>query len=481
MENHIHHAIVTADRPLVIDFLSRTAEVLLQHEVISEKIIQDLRLSLKALRGEAMAGRESLLLCLFKEESEYLLSLNARLGEYSLFANLLRFSMQGPLAELEAALGELGQDLLKKAELMFNRPLYIFRNQQCEAQILASSLLVDICEDIAASCQSLKDLRRRLSCLVPSQLHFRRPEDHAIDQAIASRLGFPSIRYEALPFRLENQALIEMCQSLQRLAATFRQAFEQMRRNEASEDMLPLFLILDRLQGELSRLSSLAMSPDDDLMLWESRRYIWLESLAGLGRNLKDLAEGTLATLKASRFQLPANQALPASMSRRLLGDMISAGRNPRDASAAVGELLRYCRERQLRPSHMVAAELKKVHPLLNEQSLKLLQEMDIDRTLATQSGQEKKTILDRSVSLMVTFSSAISAVFLALIVTGLGGCGFKTDPVSEVLDFRPPVPYRTVPTSPDRQRASLKDQKQDSEKADEESIPSPNDGSESP
>ncbi|MFW7378209.1 MAG: hypothetical protein ACOH5I_05350 [Oligoflexus sp.] len=435
------------DQALVIDFLSRTAEVLFKNGVISEKLIHEFRLSLReytpiSTAESSTSESHSLLIRLMSQQSEFLIAIFGRFGELSLFTNLLRYSIQQPMAQLQTDLHGVGQEILKKSDLIFNRSIYLFRNQNCEAQILASTLLLEIAEELAEASQAIGRTRLKMQQIVSCQLHFRRTLDDDIDQLLAQALGFNGSRFETLTFRSENQVLLDLEHVLTRVINTLRQALDQIRRNDKKQSILPIVSRLDRLMAETQKLKSLPMQADDDLLMWESRRLLWLESLEQMHQHLLGLGREIGKILKSSSFhQEDENYPIPASMQRRLVGDMVAVGLNPKDAKSASQALVVYCEQRNLRPGRLVSAELKKIHPLLSEQSLKLLQEMDIDRSLAKQSSQEKAWILDRSAHLMATFKASIG--MLLILMALIPGCGLKTQPVSQIEDFRPEIPYK--------------------------------------
>lgn len=438
------------DQALVIDFLSRCAEVLLKHGAITEKLTYDFRFFIRdsQLLEDLASQGLSLLTRLMSRQSEFMLALCGRFGDMALFTNLLRYSIENPLSQLVTDLNQLGQELIKKSQLNFNRPIYVYRNQTCEAQILASSVLIEISEELADAAQALQSLQAKISIVAASQLHFRRDQDEDIDHALAEALGLAKVGVDILGFCRENQVLSEIKHIMTRMSSLIGQALDQIRKNNQEQSVLPILSRLDRLRAEAYKLDALPMNPDDDLILWDSRRLLWLESLAQLHVHLLGLGKELKQIFRGPGFHHAQEEAIfPASMQRRLFGDMIATGLNPREASVASSALLSYCRQNNLRPSRLVPAELRKIHPLLSEQSLKLLQEMDIDRSLATQSSQEKKRILDRSERLMAIFRANIGTLAVLLAFMTVMGCGLKTDPQSQLEDFRPAIPYQTQPT----------------------------------
>lgn len=475
-------AIQKHDQVLVIDFLSRCTEVLLKHELIPDKLCSEFRLSLRdpVLLGTSHTNEaSSLLIRLTTQQSELLIGLIGRFGEAALFTNLLRFSLRSPLIQMQKVLQNMGQELLKKSELLFNRTLYWYRHQKCEAQILAPSILLEVAEEISSTILTISSAQQSLNHLAASKQHYKQPIDDQVDQDLAQALNFASVQLTSLAFRLENQAAAQIRHALTQLSVTISQVLEQLRRNEKNLTILPALSRLDRLSAEIHRLEALPMNPDDDLSLWESRRLLWLESFDKLHLLLDSLGRELNRLFKSSSFHAGEEfQELPTSMLNCLVSEMIAAGHNPKDALAAGKALIDYCTQQHLRPSRLLSAELKKIHPLLTEQSLQLLQEMDIDRSLATQSGQEKKWILDRSSRLMDTFKTVLGVILACGLV--LPACGLKTAPTSQIDDLRPEVPYQST-AKPGRRK---KEQKQSSEQdtpSRHNSSPTTNEAMESP
>jgi hypothetical protein len=483
MQAHPLRELVQRDRPVSIDYLSKVAEPMVQQGVIADRLINNFRLQIRDLQQNRDAGDiadASLLIRLIQEDSPFLAALRFRLGDYALFVNLLRFSLRSPLAHLQQSLSNSATSLIKKAELLFNRSFYLYQNGKCEAQVLMSSFLVDIADELAEAAENVEMITNHLNQLSPAQIHQPQSEDHQIEQGLMTSLDFRGVRPEVLSFRRENQTLRQLTVTLQQLMQTLGQAFHQSRLNQLNQNDWALQLHIDHLSATTQHWQSLTFSPEMELNGWESRRLLWLESLQRMQNLIDQLLTDFVASLRpAAQPQDHFAATLPNSMQRRLIGYFISRGAHPHEAAEATEKLLDYCAQAQLRPGELVAGELKKVHTLLTDQSLQLLQEMDIDRDLAQRASEEKKSVLDRSAQLLSRLKGTKTSLLGCLLL--LVACGFKTKPVSDIDDLRPEIPYQQAaaaqpaepPQTADKDENSAKDEQPSTQEQPSE-APSP-------
>jgi hypothetical protein len=115
-------ALQRLDNATVVDFLTSTAGALADAGILSAKDTDNLRLVLSGMHGATGARERSLLLELESQNAEFLAVLEARFGTIGICLNLIRHTLRGTLAETQRLLADLGGAMVKKAELLFNRP-----------------------------------------------------------------------------------------------------------------------------------------------------------------------------------------------------------------------------------------------------------------------------------------------------------------------------------------------------------------------
>lgn len=213
-----------------------------------------------------------------------------------------------------------------------------------------------------------------------------------------------------------------------------------------------LDLVCDELRLEAAKLRDSRFFRGDDLSAWEVRRL----SIALALSKFRDLVAALRKSLGAAiSLDLTPTRFDSEDTHRKIAFSLISTGAKPSQAIEAAAKLTAYCKLHNIAPREVIPAELGKMSPVLTESSLTLLQSLVEDSSLNLGSTAEKRSNLTRSTHLAQVFLSRIaSAAAPALLLAALGsslGCGFKTDPKSEVLDLRPDVPYRISqePASP--------------------------------
>src|SRR5690606_10844546 len=109
-----------------VDFLASTASVLAARGLLDGKEVDNLRLVLSGIQGTPKARSASVLLEMIDQKAEFLAVLEAWFGPSGFGVNLMRHTLRPHLLEIRRQLATFGSALLKKAELLFNRPIVLF-------------------------------------------------------------------------------------------------------------------------------------------------------------------------------------------------------------------------------------------------------------------------------------------------------------------------------------------------------------------
>ena len=433
------------DDAAIIDFLTSTAGVLTDHGIVSSKDTDNLRLVLSGL-SPGVGGR-TLILAIKRERAEYLELLLARFGINGLCLNILRFTIRNCLMATTNGLGEIGQTLLKRAELLFNRPFLLQSDGHPERQVLFSALIVDFVSSIASTCKVIGEELSNLALMAPCDLPFFTAKDEDIDRDIAAALGFAGIDQHCLPGYITEDSKRKIAQALIALADAVLQFAEQLIWNTNEEAAHDLISAGELLKLESQRLAAMDLPRGESLVIWELRRRHIIDCIVGLNQTLGIVGNNLVSALSVEISGKP--QLVTESGKRRLIFDLMASGLPSNKAKAAVSDLLAYLSSNALRPEHVLPAELNRINPDLTGSSLSTLGIMFKDSSLMTLAASEKKTTLIRASGLVKIFSKVCPAGVVAIVCLILStSCGLKTAPQSTVSELRPDFPFHVTEPS---------------------------------
>ena len=436
------------DHAAVVDFLTSTAGALCDHGVISSKDTDNLRLALSGIASSP--SEHSLLVELGMQNADFLALLTLRFGTVGVCLNLLRHTLRPPLEETTRILLNLGQSLIKKAELLFNRPFRVYRGAQCQRQILYSTVITDFAETLERASALLEAALQDLARMNPNDLAGANDADFALDEAIAQALGFRGLLRFTLPVQNETDAKQMIAQSLEMVAQAASQLSEQLAANTGEELAHDVLAACEGLMAECQRLNLLEFPRSDSLLVWEVRRRHLIGCISSLNLALTEVSRTSLTAIGPDLAQ--AVQPLPDSARRRLAYDLITTGVAPAKAAEAIQDLLAYLSVNKVAAHTLLPAELQRINAHLLPQTLESLKAFSADSALMTAASREKKQTMDRVVRLSKNFQDsakrmAVSASLLMAILV-LSGCGLKTRVSSDVPEMRPDVPFRIAAPS---------------------------------
>jgi hypothetical protein len=436
------------DNAAVVAFLTASAGALSARGLIGPKDADNLRLALSGIAADGESREKPLLLELQRVDADFLATLVARYGTAGVCLNLARHTLLGSVAETRRLLADFGQALLKKADLLFNRPFFIYQGPRCERRVLYSTLLVDFSEELARACLDLGVVIDDLGLMNPSDLAGASTADRESDLEVAKALGFNGLVDKALPGRAELQVLRRIAYVAHTISDATAEVGAQLAANGGGDAAWSVASASEGLRAEAQRLASLDFPRGEGLPAWEVRRRGLAAGLASINEALR-LVSSAMQTA-VNHQEPPAPPARPPeAVRRRVAFDMIAGGLPPQTAVTAAKELFRYLDTHHLEPKNVLVGELPRIHSALPPRALETLTALADNSPGQAQSTAEKASTMSRSKRLGATFAATLArttpvlALCLAVLGSTLGGCGLKTRPKSDLADLRPDVPFQ--------------------------------------
>jgi hypothetical protein len=435
-----------ADNASVVDFLTSTVGVLHEKGLLNKKEIDNLRLNISGIQSDIEARQKPILLEMIAQDADVILLLQARFGFDGFFNNLFRHTVRSYLDEFRSVLSELGTNLAGKTDLLFNRVFYEYKDDVCVRHRLYSSMVMQVSESLAEVVGNLTNVLEKLSEMQPSDLSLKSEEEIAVDLAIADSLGFDRVKaYADLSHDQVEESIRVLAETLCRLSQIFSWMLNQMARNHHIKNKYVLLSHLDDLKSESRRLVDFSMPDHAESALFEIRRLSLTRCLTQIFYSMSELA--TVLDMSFSHPQQKGGFVFPKSLANRLISELISAGKPTKRSYAAVAALNDYMKKKDLSPDNLLLGEATKIHVDLMPRSISQLQEFYANRSLMSDARGEKDYVILRRKKISGYFSQFVhktSLVFLGVVGAGLFiSCGFKTNPTSDIIEFRPEIPYQ--------------------------------------
>jgi hypothetical protein len=439
------------DNHVIIEILTSMASCLAEAGVFSEKEANDFRASVLNVQKSGDWTRSSALVMLKQQNCNLLDQLSER--ELGLHKIVFRRSLQTPIYQTIATLSTMGADLLGKSKIFFNRPFYIFLNNECDHKVLFSQVLVDLADALGAIGSQLSDIAKRLRVMELSSCVTASQNELELDEKIAARLEYAKCEKDILPHRREMNIHRDLINSMSVFCETFIEFAYQLDSNYKT-DLTPLSVHCQLLAAETAKLAALDLSLSKTIFTRETTRFQIIACLSEINEILENIVQSYPQYLSLTMTQQTETH-FPHSVRRIISSDLINGGEDPKAAIEAADRLIHYCRNHAIDPSQLLEAELAKISPILRSSSLVLLKNAMAADGNASYTSQVKDVLLSRSADLSSLFNKMLTGLApLALILVLFAqGCGLKTAPRSNVDDFRPEIPFRggatQTPTPP--------------------------------
>lgn len=474
-------SIVRLDNAIIVEVLSAIASSLNQSDQLSSKDLDDFRMLLSSLHSETDRNGATVLALLERQHSEFLQTVVARLGTVALYQIIMRKSFREFIQSIQTSVNGLGEHILKRSELGFNRPFCIYFDQIPERRTLYASFLLEQAEFLGQICQDLTELYDDL-CTLPTPAPLR--EDlsvSTIHSRIADSLDFTKMNDDVLPFTRESLFKFRLAATVKSFTHCLLDCSQQLSHNFKDVPSAHLSLIAESLASEAALLESIRLPQSNRLELLEVRRHALLASLAKISQTIKKLCDLYVEciTKKQIEFDSPT-KTVSQDLRRYLTTVLVGEGIQSIKARSAVDALIKYVQDADIKPSELIFSEVRKVSPFISEIALKAYAEAFDDATLSHNQSNAKKKNLEKTKLLGKMFTlqnsrstSSVVLFFLAFLISNLLGCGVKTAPRSNIIEPREPAPVRfeEIPEAASLQNAS-KDKNDEDKKIPPQGIP---------
>lgn len=448
-------ALQRLDMSYTLPFLSACAAALCELGLASDRDADSLRETVKDHQRQRGEGREPLLAQLMQQKNSIVALLQARYGAGGLDTFLFRWTMARSGEDLAGEIWGLSEDLIRKAELMFNQPMFLIEQGSIERRSLFSIFLVDVATHLGGIAAQLKTLAESF------RIHYPLPSLDTrldgLDQGLATHLGFILGEVEALPDQRLQTDIRQVQLEKENLLALLSATLLQLRFNcDAPEQDQAMLSIIEDLSGELAGLQKTPIYAPAALSQMENRRLRMLGTLLAFRLGIQEIRQHFQELLRTSRLRTAQEWIWPLAERRQLLSALLSRSVSIGDAELAMEALERYCRQHLVAPDQLLGAELNRIHPQLDEASLQILRKIAMDKGIGQSLSQEKQVVLHRKDKLLHVIQTNLSrTLLLTFLCLYFPACGVKTAPRSDVLDLKPSLPYhaeqRTIQKSSDK------------------------------
>ena len=452
-----------SDQTHTIDYLTTTAATLKQLGLVKSALCDNLRLAITAKTSEA-EPQGSLLIDLIDNDSQFIWYLIARYGEHHLGANLFSYTLKPSIFALTQSITAFALELMNFSERNFNRPLYVFDGASCESRVPFSTLLVESADLLIRQAKRLNEVTNEH---LVYYCHLQTNADSTAlpaEEQLKAALGHKEFSFATNPSLRLAIFRDEFTSSLKTIAATLRETISQVTKNTGDIGEFPVWITLDWLASEVTQLDQIEFPKGGSLKSWELRRLSFGTKSLKLRQAFEILTREILKTLEVAK-DARIKDTLPRALQRQMTCTLFQNGVDIIDAWQAVENLMQYVSDKNIDPQQLISGELKKIDKNLRPECLEILQDHLKDASFISENAPAKEKTYQRLKSLRRSIDKMSSLTpILLLCVGGLLGCGMKPLSLkSDVVDFRPEIPYQTL-SEGESTTSDKKGQKQDEE-----------------
>ena len=413
-------------------FITNCASVLAARGIIGARDARRLRMLVHDFHhAEGAEGSRRLWTHLVSEPDDAVIALCSWFGPKSLARNLLNQHLLFHCDELLRRLASDGADALATSKLLFNRSVTVFVDGTPHATRLLPTLLLDYAARLRTTIELLQPIRSRLQamhCYSP-------PGDPRKADEVATTLGFTTWYDGSFPTSEYREILSHMTMAFESFGGVAKELGDTAAGSSAQTRQLyggimdQTRLLRDRVEPE-----------SESLIDWDHYVFSVASAAAELNSLCAQLSQQSKAIVKSANFDQEA-KALLNLQAQGLKTELIRQGTPAKKADRAVAALGEYCEFHRINPNSLIENELEKIDPAFQRHVRTWLVERE-RRELAERAEIKKKAV-EKSRQHETFFRSTLAALtgllFCFLVSTG---CGVKTDPVSELIEYRPGIPF---------------------------------------
>jgi hypothetical protein len=448
------------DNAATIDLLSSYASALAAESLLSERSVDQLKVSLASVTPLLSTTQTSVLAHLAEFDTEFLQIMSARYGQNGFAWNHMRSSTRNLLAESCNNLAAWADCALKKAELFMNRPYIANSTAGQSRRELFPTVLLHTAKTLHDAAKDLREVIIDLSVMRPADLLDTTGSQFEQEQRIAILVGFNGLETEAISYcRTELRCLRRVVNVFDELAASLPNLVAGLTENTANNhNSKKLEADCEIFAAECQRLSGTRFEVSSNINVLETRRLGFLFELFTINQRMLKLTK--LFTESFAPKDKPTTlELLTDDFERAISCHLIQRGTGARQATQAARDLMVYCRHHQTTPATLIPAELKKINQDLHEDTLAFAATLASEEMTATPGGSAGKSRffeaakrIRKSLNVAAPFSVTMG---MLLCIFLNAGCGVKTQIVSDALDPRPEIPFHQNDRAPSRSQSN--------------------------
>lgn len=371
--------------------------------------------------------------------------------------NLLRLCLLDYLPRYREAITLIATQLLSKAKLTINRPLFgasaSDRRGDAEKKAtvtLAGTQLLNVGSELAKAAEAITARHQDLSRYAVPESCFFEPFS-GFHFKLSRSLGFEGMVHETDDLVFEQRSWQRFTTELAGLMSAllpFLQLAAPLIPGEALSEARRAVKGLKALLAQDIRAFTSDARSEEDIYV----QRVALSQL--LSHGLDQLAQLAVATKGFFRAQVPEDHLHPpaAFLWQPFAQYLFSKGVAAQDALSCVSKLKSYCEKNQTHPKDLSVEELRFVADAFKPAYQEFFQ-ISTDGFLhaKNQDSSQKEAIMTRSQKLVQALgrSGAVAAAaMLALFPLLFAGCGVKTAPRAAIDNLRPTIPFKAKPVA---------------------------------
>ncbi|RZA12796.1 MAG: hypothetical protein EOP10_30790, partial [Proteobacteria bacterium] len=356
-------ALKKMDQAYHAPFLTACVAALTSHGYLTETENEQLRITLRERHKHQEA--DSLFSDLQNDKNGAFAVLQTRLGPYHFNGLLFRWTTARAVENFNFSIWSFAQELLGKAELMFNQPFHLYSGRTCIQHGPFSYFLVETAGELHRNADDLHVLVKELR-----RWSVGHQASDTFEVTLAAHLGFEIDEEVGLADWKLHELLKKIWLQLELLQEFNAHILRQLQANLKMETEEPrLRFLLEDFQSLLVSSKGIAHLDFNALDIIEGKR---LRMLAAM-QECKDLSfefyQLLTATIKTSRVPSVPTSIWSENESRAIINHLLDRGISILDSKKALLNLQDYCREHAVSPDQLLEAELQRIHPFFDNDS----------------------------------------------------------------------------------------------------------------
>ena len=372
-------------------------------------------------------------------------------GKKIFFQNLLRFTTRDVRKEIIRTLDSFSITAISKAESVFNRNIVTLGEQGFDSRLpfplfflTQAKLAVKLRLEIAAVFSDFDYLA------APQTIHLDEKLSEAADR-FCSELGFSHIDTGFLTFDDDLRCFRKLGTALETFFCGFLDSLEKIEFSCVSSSQIrEVYTLADRLRSDATAfLSDHTRLHRSHLHSYEDKRSMLSTLLFSLHESLVQFRDFYEIGVVPDALVVSAEES-PVFLSNDVMNLLIlestAQGHSTKESTSAISKLFSYCALHSISASKVITAELKKIHPALNEQILTKLSSLSKSDPISGFVGSKRtRDLLFRELQSikgqLLRITPSLFTIWIAFIsIVGIQACAVRTNVQSPKEGLRPAV-----------------------------------------